>query len=204
MSLGNQQFTMRNLTFSNSVTAIEQTWNWGWLYKGITIDNCSIGLNMSAGGPTDQGVGSVTLIDSVIRNTPIGVLTAHDSSSEPSTGGGLILENIQVRPQDSLSVSSLCLIVYTAQKRACRCAWSKWYSTSGYDSFLDNHRVGPRAFLYPQWTNQLPGTNNSQYTPCLAHTWRRILSTLETSVRVPFCQVFHKCQIFQCHRYVLR
>lgn len=41
---GNQQFTMRNLSFYNSVTAINQLWDWGWTYKSISINNCSIGL----------------------------------------------------------------------------------------------------------------------------------------------------------------
>ena len=31
--VGNQQFTMRNLTFNNCVTAISQIWNWGWVYQ---------------------------------------------------------------------------------------------------------------------------------------------------------------------------
>lgn len=96
MTVGNQQFTMRNLTFHNAVTAINQIWDWSWTYKGLNIYNCSVGLNMSSGGVTAQSVGSVTLIDSIIHDTLIGVITAHDSSSLPLTGGSLILENVQV------------------------------------------------------------------------------------------------------------
>jgi glucan 1,3-beta-glucosidase len=40
---GNQQFTVRNLTFYNAVTAIDQIWDWGWTYTGITIVNCTTG-----------------------------------------------------------------------------------------------------------------------------------------------------------------
>lgn len=93
---GNQQFTMRNLTFYNAVTAISQIWDWGWTYSEITIVNCSVGLNMSSGGPTAQSVGSVTFIDSTISNTPIGIITAHDATSQPTTAGSLILENVQL------------------------------------------------------------------------------------------------------------
>lgn len=96
MTVGNQQFTMRNLTFHNAVTAINQIWAWSWTYKGLSIYNCSVGLNMSSGGIAAQSVGSVTLIDSIINDTPIGVITAHNSSSLPLTGGSLILENVQV------------------------------------------------------------------------------------------------------------
>lgn len=94
-NFGNQQFTMRNLTFYNTVTAINQLWDWGWTYQSLSINNCSVGLNISTGGPTGQTVGSVTLLDSSISNTPIGMVTAH-SLLQPSTmtNGSLILENI--------------------------------------------------------------------------------------------------------------
>lgn len=96
LNIGNQQFTMRNLSFFNSVTAINQIWDWGWTYKGVTVNNCSVALNMSAGGPSAQGVGSVTLLDSSISNTPIGIITAHDATSSPVTSGSLIVENVQL------------------------------------------------------------------------------------------------------------
>jgi len=49
---------------------------------------------MASGGVTAQSVGSITLIDSTISNTPVGIITAHDSTSQPPTGGSLILENV--------------------------------------------------------------------------------------------------------------
>jgi glucan 1,3-beta-glucosidase len=88
---------MRNLTFYNTVTAIYQLWDWGWTYKSISITNCSIGLDMSNGGHDGQTVGSVTLIDSSITDTPIGILTAHNATSQPPTGGSLIVENVQLK-----------------------------------------------------------------------------------------------------------
>jgi glucan 1,3-beta-glucosidase len=93
-SVGNQQFTMRNLVFNNCVTAISQLWSWGWVYQGISINNCQKGIDISAGGTSSQEVGSITLIDSTITNTPIGIITAYTSSSSPATGGSLIVENV--------------------------------------------------------------------------------------------------------------
>jgi glucan 1,3-beta-glucosidase len=43
LTVGNQQFTMRNLTFSGAVNAVNQLWDWGWTYKGLNINNCQIG-----------------------------------------------------------------------------------------------------------------------------------------------------------------
>lgn len=96
LQIGNQQFSMRNLVFNNVVTAISQLWSWGWLYQGIQINNCQKGIDISAGGRTAQNVGSVTIIDSAFTNTPIGVVTAFDTTSLPNTAGSLILENVSI------------------------------------------------------------------------------------------------------------
>lgn len=91
---GNQQFTVRNLTFYNAVTAIDQIWDWGWTYMGISINNCTTGLNMAGGGTTGQSVGSVTFLDSTFTNTKAAIVTAHSATSFPATAGSLILDNI--------------------------------------------------------------------------------------------------------------
>jgi glucan 1,3-beta-glucosidase len=95
-NVGNQQFTTRNLTFNNVNTAINQLWDWGWTYTGITINNCRVGLNMSAGGPSAVNVGSITLFDSEINNTPIGIVTARTDNSEPAAAGSLYIENVKL------------------------------------------------------------------------------------------------------------
>jgi glucan 1,3-beta-glucosidase len=91
---GNQQFTVRNLTFYNAVTAIDQIWDWGWTYTGISINNCTTGLNMAGGGTKGQSVGAVTFLDSTFTNTKVAIVTAHNATSFPATGGSLILDNI--------------------------------------------------------------------------------------------------------------
>ncbi|KAH8650653.1 glycoside hydrolase family 55 protein [Tricladium varicosporioides] len=96
LQVGNQQFTMRNIVFNNCVTAISQLWSWGWLYQGLQINNCQRGIDMSAGGRSDQKVGSMVMIDSTITNTPVGIITAFDSTSAPNTAGSLILENVAI------------------------------------------------------------------------------------------------------------
>jgi hypothetical protein len=95
-SVGNQQFTTRNLTFNNVNTAIEQLWDWGWTYKSVSINNCRVGLNMSAGGPSAVNVGSITFFDSEINNTPIGIVTSRTTNSEPAGAGALYLENVKL------------------------------------------------------------------------------------------------------------
>lgn len=93
--IGNQQFTMRNMAFSNCVTAISQLWSWGWVYQGLNINNCQTGIDISALTATGTlDVGSITVLDSTISNTNVGILTAYSSSSQPPSAGSFILENV--------------------------------------------------------------------------------------------------------------
>ncbi|KAJ9354921.1 pectate lyase superfamily protein-domain-containing protein [Paecilomyces variotii] len=95
-NIGNQQYTMRNLTISNAVTGISQIWNWGWTYQGLSISNCTTAFSMNAGGTSDQAVGSVNIIDSTISDCSVFVTTAWTTSGSPASGGTLMLENINL------------------------------------------------------------------------------------------------------------
>lgn len=82
LNVGNQQFTMKNIKISNAVIGISQIWNWGWLWKGLTISDCSTAAFSMKGlkdNSPDQNVASVIIIDSTITNCPIFV----DSVSDP-------------------------------------------------------------------------------------------------------------------------
>jgi glucan 1,3-beta-glucosidase len=83
-----RQFTMRNLTFYNSVTAIQQMWDWGWTYKGVSINNCSIGFNIAT------NTGSVTILDSQIANTNTGIV--YGGTSTP-VSNDLVFENLNLK-----------------------------------------------------------------------------------------------------------
>lgn len=87
---------MRNLTFNNAVTAINQIWDWGWTYKSISINNCSTGLNLSSAIGSGLTVGSLSFIDSSISHTGVGIATARNATSQPSSAGSLILENVRL------------------------------------------------------------------------------------------------------------
>ncbi|KAH8551651.1 glycoside hydrolase family 55 protein [Umbelopsis sp. PMI_123] len=94
--VGNQQFTSRNLTFNHADTAIYMNWNWAWTFKSININSCQLGINMTAGGASNQGVGSILLQDATISNTPIGVAADASPTSKPKTGGTLLLDNVKL------------------------------------------------------------------------------------------------------------
>jgi glucan 1,3-beta-glucosidase len=94
--LGNQQFTTRNMTFNYCQTAIYMNWNWLWTLKSLTFNNCPVGIDMTSGGSNggNQSVGSIVLIDSVMTNITTGILTVFGSNSIPTTGGTLVIDNV--------------------------------------------------------------------------------------------------------------
>ncbi|KAF9218921.1 glycoside hydrolase family 55 protein [Gyrodon lividus] len=94
IQVGNQQFTVRNLTINDANTAILGIWNWGFTFQGVTINNCQIGFDLTTGGTTEytQSVGSEAIIDSVVTNTPIFVLSS--TASYGRLAGSLVLNNI--------------------------------------------------------------------------------------------------------------
>ncbi|KII88660.1 glycoside hydrolase family 55 protein [Plicaturopsis crispa FD-325 SS-3] len=94
--VGNQQFTVRNITVNNANTAVYGIWNWGWTFQGVTINNCQVGFDLMTGGLTQatQTVGAEAIIDAVVANTPIFLRSS--TASSRSLAGSIVLNNIQL------------------------------------------------------------------------------------------------------------
>ncbi|KAG8819818.1 hypothetical protein FRC19_009502 [Serendipita sp. 401] len=94
--VGNQQFTVRNVKFSNNQIAIEAIWNWGWTWQNIQISNCGVGIKIKTGGTTleTQSVGSEVLLDFTVTNTPIFVQTT--TAQPTSLAGSIYIDNAKL------------------------------------------------------------------------------------------------------------
>ncbi|KAH7925008.1 glycoside hydrolase family 55 protein [Leucogyrophana mollusca] len=94
ITVGNQQFTVRNLTVNDAVVGEVTDWYVGWTYQGVTINNCQIGFNLTTGGTTSatQTVGSEAIIDAVVTDTP--VFISNSVASNGTLAGSLVLNNI--------------------------------------------------------------------------------------------------------------
>ncbi|KAJ7168214.1 exo-beta-1,3-glucanase [Mycena crocata] len=93
--VGNQQFTVRNVTVNNAQTGIFASWNWGWTFQGVTFNNCQVGFDVTTGGGSAaQTVGGEAIIDATVSNTPIFVRTS--AASNGKLGGSLVLNNIKL------------------------------------------------------------------------------------------------------------
>ncbi|KAI0687135.1 exo-beta-1,3-glucanase [Cytidiella melzeri] len=95
MNVGNQQFTVRNVTINNTATAIQCIWNWGKRHV-VHVLGCHLKEVSGQDGHTkvSQTVGAVAIIDATVINTPIFI-----QNSKPSTSlaGSLVLNNIQLQ-----------------------------------------------------------------------------------------------------------
>ncbi|KAH6909779.1 glucan 1,3-beta-glucosidase [Coprinopsis sp. MPI-PUGE-AT-0042] len=94
--VGNQQFTVRNITVNRAKTGIYSQWNWGWTYQGLTINNCGIGVELNTGGLTieTQSTGGEAIIDAVVVDTPIFIRTTKPSNG--SLAGSIALNNARL------------------------------------------------------------------------------------------------------------
>ncbi|KAJ7030627.1 exo-beta-1,3-glucanase, partial [Mycena alexandri] len=93
MSVGNQQFTVRNVTVNNAQTGILAAWNWGWTFQAVTFNNCQIGFDLSTGEGPPQPVAAEAIIDATAANTPIFLRTSANSGQ---LDGSLVLNNIKL------------------------------------------------------------------------------------------------------------
>ncbi|SJL04756.1 related to glucan 1,3-beta-glucosidase [Armillaria ostoyae] len=90
------RFTVRNVVFNGVNTAVFASWNWGWTFQGVTINNCQVGFDLLTGGvATDtQTVGAEAIIDATTNQTEIFVRTS--AASNGTLDGSLVLQNIQL------------------------------------------------------------------------------------------------------------
>ena len=93
---------------------------------------------MTSGGSPSQAVGSVTFIDGTISDTPIGVLTSHDSAISSYSNGSLILENVHfknVRTAVQGPKNSTALAGTSGSKRVAAWGQGHQYTPTGPASF---------------------------------------------------------------------
>ena len=95
LDVGNQQFTVRNVTINGSVTGVKMNWNWGWNFQRITINNAQVGFDVYVGtkqNDTGQGTGGIAIIDAVVEDTPVFYRSSNATTELQSS---IVLNNIQ-------------------------------------------------------------------------------------------------------------
>ncbi|KAI9846892.1 MAG: hypothetical protein M1837_003504 [Sclerophora amabilis] len=140
---GNQQYTTRNLIFNDCNTAIFMNWNWLWTFKGISVNNCGVGIDMANGGATQQ-VGSIMVVDSKISGTPIGILTSFDKDGNSVSNGTLVIDNVDFTGSDAAVANPSGATILAGNSKVASWVQGNQYTTSGSSSAIDRTRLqGP-------------------------------------------------------------
>jgi len=135
MWVGNQQFTVRNVTINNAQTAIYSAWNWGWTYQNLNINNCGVGFDVAMGGLTEdtQTTGGLAVLDATITNTPTFIRTNSDTSR---LAGSIILKNIVLKNVNTGVLTGSKVVLTGGSKTVAGWAQGNVYSgTSGSPVF---------------------------------------------------------------------
>ncbi|KAI0949266.1 hypothetical protein AcW1_008932 [Taiwanofungus camphoratus] len=96
MYVGNQQFTVRNVTISNADIArgLQRYTPYGIGDGRVNINTCQVGFYLTTGSSPSQGAGAEAIIDVTVTNTPVFVQTS--AASNGSLDGSIVLNNIQL------------------------------------------------------------------------------------------------------------
>lgn len=93
---GNQQFTAQRLAFNGCNTAVHVIWDWGWIWKSITMKNVNIGFQLTSDDGSGN-IGSVSVMDSSFSGVATAVIVIAPPSSETRSGStGVVLENVKL------------------------------------------------------------------------------------------------------------
>ncbi|KID86729.1 Pectin lyase fold/virulence factor [Metarhizium guizhouense ARSEF 977] len=96
---GSQQFTASNLQFTSCLTAIKHLWNWGFTWKNIYVQYCSVAIDCTEYSPaTQQGTGSVAVVDSYFNGVTNGIVIFRNGNQQPS----IVPENLKVQNSQSV------------------------------------------------------------------------------------------------------
>ncbi|KAI0457369.1 pectate lyase superfamily protein-domain-containing protein [Xylaria acuta] len=106
---GSQQFSAARLTFNGCNTAVQLIWDWGWVWKSISVNNAQVGFRLYNDGDSTS-FGAVTIVDSTfsnIRDSAIEMGAPVDKRDAGFTG--LILDNVNLgaKVQDHWSSSEI-------------------------------------------------------------------------------------------------
>ncbi|KGO66430.1 Pectin lyase fold/virulence factor [Penicillium italicum] len=105
---GNQQFTAQRLTFNGCDVGVQIIWDWGWVWKSITMKNVKTGFKLlqeekkqtsatkKRDGKSSPGghIGSISVIDSSFEGVGTAVLIAPPNSKPGSGSTGVVIESV--------------------------------------------------------------------------------------------------------------
>ena len=97
---GNQQFTAKRLTFVGCDTAVRIIWDWGWVWKTISVRDAAVGFNLTRLDGGTGYIGSAIFLDSTFQNVKQAIVVAPPDPKPGAGATGLVLENVAFKNCD--------------------------------------------------------------------------------------------------------
>lgn len=158
---GSQQFTAQRLTFDGCGIGVQVIWDWGWVWKSITMRNTKIGFKLLPEDKdekkskaaslkeqtVDGNIGSASFYDSTFENVGTAIEIAPPNSKPESGSTGLVIENVEFRGVAKAVADSVGNEVLHASGTVEHWALGPVYSLQGTRDFSQGQRT--RGFIRP-------------------------------------------------------
>ncbi|KAF6837096.1 exo-beta-D-glucanase [Colletotrichum musicola] len=138
---GEQQFTAQRLVFSGCDVGVQVIWDWGWVWKSVTMTDVNTGFKFVPDFP-DGNIGSSLIMDSTFKNVGTVVVIQPPSSETGSGSTGLVLENIAMSGVTTAVADTNGQSLLTASARLDEWVLGPVYSGSGERSFSSGGKIG--------------------------------------------------------------
>ncbi|GAB0145580.1 hypothetical protein EsHS_00006007 [Epichloe bromicola] len=146
---GNQQFTAQRLTFDGCATGVQVIWDWGWLWKSITMKNVNVGFRLLQESKSGH-IGSASVIDSTFQNVDTAILVAPINSKAGSGSTGVIVENVEFQNVNKAVADTAGAVLLAPAAKVKHWAVGPVYSASGKREF--SHGRADQGSFYRQST----------------------------------------------------
>jgi|ERR1700760_322679 hypothetical protein len=84
------------MTFNGCKTAVQIIWDWGYVWKSVTVNNAEIGFELISNDPNGT-IGSVSIMDSAFSGiTNASIIMAPPVDQPGGRETGLILDNVNL------------------------------------------------------------------------------------------------------------
>ncbi|UNI24919.1 hypothetical protein JDV02_010636 [Purpureocillium takamizusanense] len=152
---GNQQFTAQRLTFNGCDVGVQVIWDWGWVWKSITMKNVKTGFKLLQqekkptaksskrdGKKSPNGnIGSISVIDSSFEGVGTAVLIA-PPNSKPGTGStGDVIEHVSFSSVDKAVADTSGATLLAPSAMVDHWALGPVYSSKATRSFSEGGKI---------------------------------------------------------------
>lgn len=120
------------MTFNKCNTAVQLIWDWGWMWKSLRVNDCKIGMRLVSEDGTGN-IGSLTIVDSMFKNTEKGVVVDKVSTDTGTGTTGLVMDEVIFEKVDKAVVDLNDTVLWNGETDH---NTDRWFMGPSYDPDL--------------------------------------------------------------------